>query len=149
MARGVNRVILVGNLGQDPDVRYTQGGAAICNLSVATNESWKDRNSGERQERTEWHRCVIFGAAGEAAGKMLKKGAQVYLEGRIQTRKWQTKDGQDRYSTEIVVKDWVHIGAREGGGQQRSGGYQDRSYSGSAGSSTPLPADNFDDGIPF
>jgi len=103
MARGINKVILVGNLGNDPDVRYTAGGSAVANLSVATSESWKDRQSGERQERTEWHRVVIFGKLAEVAGQYLKKGARVYLEGKLQTRKWQGQDGQDRYTTEVVL----------------------------------------------
>jgi len=103
MARGINKVILVGNLGNDPDVRYTASGSAVANLSVATSESWKDRQSGERQERTEWHRVVIFGKLAEVAAQYLKKGARVYLEGKLQTRKWQGQDGQDRYTTEVVL----------------------------------------------
>ncbi|KMT65940.1 single-stranded DNA-binding protein [Catenovulum maritimum] len=102
-ARGINKVILVGNLGQDPEVRYMPNGNAVANLTIATSESWKDRNSGQLQEKTEWHRVVIFGKLAEIAGEYLRKGSQVYLEGKLQTRKWQDQQGQDRYSTEIVV----------------------------------------------
>jgi len=101
--RGVNKVILVGNLGQDPEVRYTPGGAAITNISIATSDSWKDKNTGQMQEKTEWHRVVFFGKLAEIAGEYLHKGSQVYVEGKLQTRKWQDKQGQDRYSTEVVV----------------------------------------------
>jgi single-strand DNA-binding protein len=100
---GVNKAIIVGRLGEDPSVRYTPAGAAITNISVATSESWKDKNSGQKQEKTEWHRVVFFGKLAEIAGEYLKKGSQVYIEGKLQTRKWQDKQGQDRYTTEIVV----------------------------------------------
>lgn len=104
MARGINKVILVGSLGADPDIKYTGDGKAIANLSVATNEEWKDKNTGQKQEKTEWHRVVIFGKLAEIAGQYLTKGSQVYLEGKLQTRKWQDKNtGQDRYTTEVVV----------------------------------------------
>ena len=103
MARGINKVILIGNLGQDPDVRYSADGRAIANISVATTDSWKDKNTGERQDRTEWHRVVFFGKLAEIVAEYLKKGSQVYIEGRLQTRKWQDKSGQDRYTTEVVV----------------------------------------------
>lgn len=103
MARGVNKVILIGNLGNDPDVRFTPNGSAVANLSLATSESWRDRNTGEQQERTEWHRVVMFGKLAEIAQQYLRKGSKVYIEGKLQTRKWQGQDGQDRYSTEIVV----------------------------------------------
>lgn len=116
MARGVNKVILIGNLGRDPEVRYSPNGQAIANVTIATSESWKDKNSGEKQERTEWHRVVFFGRLAEIAGEYLKKGAQVYIEGRLQTRKWQDKDGQDRYTTEIVALDMQMLGPRSGGG---------------------------------
>ncbi|MER2494292.1 single-stranded DNA-binding protein [Catenovulum sediminis] len=102
-SRGINKVILVGNLGQDPEVRYMPNGNAVANLTLATSESWKDRNSGQMQEKTEWHRIVIFGKLAEIAGEYLRKGSQVYIEGKLQTRKWQDQQGQDRYSTEIVV----------------------------------------------
>jgi len=101
--KGVNKVILVGTLGKDPDVRYTQNGNAVANLSVATSEQWTDKQSGERQEKTEWHRVSIFGKLAEIAGQYLKKGSQVYLEGKLQTRKWQDKNGNDQYTTEIVL----------------------------------------------
>ena len=100
---GVNKVILVGNLGKDPDVRYTPDGKAITNITLATSESWKDKNTGQRQEKTEWHRVVFFGGLANVAGEYLKKGSKVYIEGKLQTRKWQDKSGQDRYTTEIVV----------------------------------------------
>ena len=103
MARGVNKVILIGNVGNDPDIRFTPNGGAIAVLSIATTESWKDRNSGQQQEKTEWHRIVIFGKLAEIAQQYLRKGSKVYIEGKLQTRKWQDRDGQDRYTTEIVV----------------------------------------------
>lgn len=103
MARGINKVILIGNLGQDPDVRYSADGRAIANISVATTDSWKDKNTGERQDRTEWHRVVFFGKLAEIVAEYLKKGSQVYIEGWLRTRKWQDKSGQDRYTTEVVV----------------------------------------------
>ena len=103
MARGVNKVILIGNLGNDPEVRFTQGGDAVANLSLATHESWRDRTSGEMQERTEWHRIVMFGKLADIAQQYLRKGSKVYIEGRLQTRKWQDQQGMDRYTTEVVV----------------------------------------------
>ncbi len=107
--RGVNKVILVGNLGQDPEVRYSTGGAAITNISIATSDSWKDKNTGQMQEKTEWHRVVFFGKLAEIAGEYLHKGSQVYVEGKLQTRKWQDKQGQDRYSTEVVVDSFTGV----------------------------------------
>jgi single-strand DNA-binding protein len=109
-SRGINKVILVGNLGQDPEVKYMPNGNAVCNITVATSESWKDKNSGEMQERTEWHRVVFFRRLAEIAGEYLKKGSQVYLEGRLQTRKWQDQQGQDRYTTEIVADNMQMLG---------------------------------------
>ena len=103
MARGINKVILIGNLGADPEVRYLPSGNAVANLNVATSEAWKDRQSGEQQERTEWHRVVIFGKLAEIAGQYLRKGSKVYLEGKLQTRKWQDQQGVDRYSTEVII----------------------------------------------
>ena len=103
MARGINKVILIGNLGNDPEVRLTSTGSAVANLSVATSESWKDRNTGQPQEKTEWHRVVMFGKLAEIAQQYLRKGSKVYLEGKLQTRKWLSQDGQDRYTTEIVI----------------------------------------------
>ncbi len=148
MARGVNKVILVGNLGQDPDVRYAPSGSAITNISVATAESWKDKNTGEKQEKTEWHRVVFFNRLAEIAGEYLRKGSQVYIEGRIQTRKWEDKDGNDRYTTEIVANEMQMLGGRDGGGVD---------YSQASSNSAPAPAkkqaepvaDDFDDDIPF
>ena len=116
MARGVNKVILVGNLGADPETRYSASGGAITNIRVATNESWTDRQTNERRERTEWHRVVLFSRLAEVAEQYLRKGSQVYIEGRIQTRKWQGQDGQDRYTTEIVANDLQMLGGRGGAG---------------------------------
>ena len=120
--RGVNRAIIVGTLGKDPEIRYTAGGSAVVNFSVATNETWKDKNTGEQVEKTEWHRIVMFGKLAEIAGEYLKKGAQVYLEGKIQTRKWQGQDGQDRYTTEILANEMQMLGGRGG----NDGGQTDR-----------------------
>ncbi|HEY5789438.1 MAG TPA: single-stranded DNA-binding protein [Gammaproteobacteria bacterium] len=116
MARGVNKVILIGNLGADPEVRYTTSGGAVCNARLATSESWKDKQTGEQREQTEWHRVVFFGRLGEIAGEYLKKGSKVYVEGSIRTRKWQDKEGQDRYSTEIVANEMQMLDSRGGGG---------------------------------
>ena len=109
---GVNKVILVGTLGRDPEVKYGSNGNAIVNLSLATSETWKDKNSGEKQEKTEWHRVVIFGKLAEIAAEYLKKGSQAYFEGKLQTRKWQDKDGQDRYTTEIVAHQMQMLGGK-------------------------------------
>ena len=138
MAGGINKVILVGNLGQDPEIRYTADGRPIANFSIATSESWKDKNSGEKREKTEWHRLVVFGKLAEICGEYLSKGRQVYIEGKLQTRKWQGQDGQDRYTTEIVVDQrgiMQMLGTREGGGggprpaAGGGGGYpQDQGY---------------------
>lgn len=126
----INKVILIGNLGRDPETRYMPDGAAITNITIATNEVWKDKNSGEKQERTEWHRIAFFGRLAEIAGEYLKKGAQVYVEGRLQTRKWQDKDGTDRYTTEIVANEMKMLGARSGAGEA------------SMAEASPLPATN-------
>ena len=112
MARGVNKAIIVGTLGQDPEIRYTANGSAVANISVATNETWKDKSTGEAQERTEWHRIVMFGKLAEIAQQYLKKGSQAYFEGRIQTSKWQDNSGNDRYSTEIVANEMQMLGQR-------------------------------------
>jgi single-strand DNA-binding protein len=112
--KGVNKVIILGTLGKDPEIKYTASGSAIANISVATNESWKDKNSGEKVEKTEWHRIVMFGKLADIAGQYLKKGSQAYFEGKIQTRKWQDQNGQDRYSTEIVANEMQMIGSRDG-----------------------------------
>lgn len=156
-SRGVNKVILVGNLGQDPDVRYMPNGGAVANITVATSETWKDKNTGENQEKTEWHRVVMFRRLGEIAGEYLKKGSKVYIEGKLQTRKWQDQNGQDRYTTEIVADTMQMLDSRGGsadfsggggGGQSRpapqQGGGQPQ------GQSAPPPMDNgFEDDIPF
>ncbi|MCW8982679.1 MAG: single-stranded DNA-binding protein, partial [Gammaproteobacteria bacterium] len=112
MARGVNKVILVGNLGKDPEMRYTADSKAVANLTIATSEQWKDKNTGQNQEKTEWHRVVAFGRLAEIMGEYLKKGSQVYIEGKIQTRKWQDQQGQDRYTTEVVANDLQMLGGR-------------------------------------
>jgi single-strand DNA-binding protein len=146
--RGVNKAILIGNLGADPEMRYTQSGRAVANLRIATSERWKDKQSGEQQERTEWHRVVLFGKLGEIAGEYLKKGSQVYLEGRIQTRKWQGQDGQDRYTTEIVANEMQMLGSRgEGGG--RSTGEYGGNYAPDSASSPASAGTLEDDDIPF
>jgi len=125
----VNKVIIVGNLGRDPEVRYSPDGAAICNVSIATTSQWKDKASGEKREETEWHRVVMYNRLAEIAGEYLKKGRSVYIEGRLKTRKWQDKDtGADRYSTEIVADQMQMLGGREGGGEggfSGGGGYED------------------------
>lgn len=123
--KGVNKVILVGNLGNDPEVRYMPNGNAVANLSLATSESWKDPQ-GQMQERTEWHRLTMYRRLAEIAGEYLKKGSQIYVEGKLQTRKWQDQSGQDRYTTEIIVDQMQMLGGRggEGGGGNAGGGYQ-------------------------
>ncbi|HSH83761.1 MAG TPA: single-stranded DNA-binding protein [Guyparkeria sp.] len=122
MARGVNKAIIIGNLGADPEVRYLPSGGQVANINVATTEQWRDKATGENRENTEWHRIVFFGRLAEIVGEYLKKGNQVYVEGRIQTRKWQGQDGQDRYTTEIVANEMQMLGGRQGGGGQ-GGGY--------------------------
>ncbi|MBT8115782.1 MAG: single-stranded DNA-binding protein [Arenicella sp.] len=154
MARGINKVILVGNLGNDPEVRYANNGSAIANISVATTDSWKDKNTGEQQEKTEWHRVVMFNRLGEIAGEYLKKGSQVYIEGRLQTRKWQDQSGQDRYTTEIVANEMQMLGSRGGGSDMSSGGgYQAPKQSSQepqqAAQPAAQPSNDFDDDIPF
>jgi single-strand DNA-binding protein len=116
MARGINKVILIGNVGQDPETRTTPGGTTVTNLRVATSESWRDKQSGEMKEQTEWHTVVLWSRLGEIAAEYLRKGSQVYLEGRLQTRKWQDKSGNDRYTTEIVASEMQMLGSRGGGG---------------------------------
>ncbi len=111
-SRGLNKVMLIGNLGADPDIRYSASGSAIANVSIATTDSWRDKNTGEQQDRTEWHRVVFFGKLAEIVQQYLKKGATIYVEGRLQTRKWQGKDGQDRYTTEVVAAEMTMLGGR-------------------------------------
>jgi len=123
-SRGVNKVIIVGNLGQDPEVRFMPNGSAVANLTVATSETWKDKQSGEQKEKTEWHRIVIYQRLAEIAGEYLKKGSKVYLEGRLQTRKWQNQQGQDQYTTEIVANEMQMLDSRGQGGGQQGGGFQ-------------------------
>ena len=152
MARGVNKVILIGHLGRDPEVRYSPNGQAIANVNLATSESWKDRNTGEKQERTEWHRIVFFGRLAEIAGEYLKKGMQIYVGGRLQTRKWQDKDGNDRYTTEIVAADMQMLGSRAGAGVPDENYASEPMPSGAAerGSARAAQAgEDFDDDIPF
>lgn len=130
-SRGINKVIVLGNLGKDPEVRYMPSGGQVTNITVATSESWKDKDTGETKEVTEWHRIVFFNRLAEIAGQYLKKGSQVYIEGALKTRKWQGQDGQDRYTTEIVASEMQMLGGRggAGGGQHDSGGYDDGGYS--------------------
>ena len=158
MARGINKVILVGNLGQDPETRYMPSGSAVTNFTVATNESWKDKQTGEQKERTEWHRVVMFDRLAEIAAEYLRKGSQVYIEGKLQTRKWQGQDGQDRYTTEIRANEMQMLGGRGGGGGGGSfgGGAGGGSFGGGGGqkggggNAPPQPGpDDFDDDIPF
>tara|TARA_Y100001934_G_scaffold254928_2_gene321407 strand:- start:281 stop:796 length:516 start_codon:yes stop_codon:yes gene_type:complete len=171
MARGVNKVILIGNLGADPETRFMPSGGAVTNVRLATSETWKDKQSGQMQERTEWHRVVFFNKLGEIAGEYLKKGSKVYIEGSIRTRKWQGQDGQDRYTTEIVANDMQMLDGRgDGGGQGggyasqgNQGGYQNQNENYGGGNAAPQqnqspsqnqggfsgPADDFDDDIPF
>ena len=116
MARGINKVIFVGNLGGDPETRYMPSGSAVTNFTVATNESWKDKQTGEQKDRTEWHQVAMFGRLAEIAAEYLRKGSQVYIEGKLRTRKWQGQDGQDRYTTEIIADEMQMLGGRGGGG---------------------------------
>lgn len=148
MARGVNKVILVGTLGADPDTRYTPSNAAVTNLSIATNESWKDKQSGEQKEKTEWHRVVMFNRLAEIATEYLRKGSQVYIEGKIQTRKWEDKEGKDRWTTEIVANEMQMLGSRSSGGNSAPSSPEESS---SNTTSTPEKqgSDDFDDDIPF
>lgn len=133
MARGINKVILVGNLGADPEVRYTAGGTAIASLSVATSEQWTDKQSGQKQERTEWHRVKLFGRLAEIAGEYLKKGRQVYIEGSLRTDKYTDKQGVERYSTDIIASDLQMLGGMGGEGGGGGGGYRERPQSGGGG----------------
>jgi len=160
MARGINKVIIVGNLGGDPETRYMPSGSAVTNMTVATNESWKDKQTGEQKDRTEWHKVAMFGRLAEIAAEYLRKGSQVYIEGKLRTRKWQGQDGQDRYTTEIIADEMQMLGGRGGaggggsfggggGGGQQGGGQQGGGQQG-GGSAPPQPGpDDFDDDIPF
>jgi single-strand DNA-binding protein len=161
MARGVNKVILVGNLGADPETRSMPSGTTVTNIRIATSESWKDKASGAQQERTEWHSIALFGRLGEIAAEYLRKGSQVFIEGKLRTRKWQDKQGNDRFTTEIIADNMQMLGGRAGGagapaGAERSSGAE-RSGGGSAPprddyDQSPAPAggkEEFDDDIPF
>jgi single-strand DNA-binding protein len=162
MARGINKVIIVGNVGGDPETRYMPSGSAVTNLTIATNESWKDKQTGEQKERTEWHRVAMFNRLAEIAAEYLRKGSQVYIEGKLRTRKWQDKSGQDRYTTEIIADEMQMLGGRGGSGGGGNfgggsaggpsgddmGGSQGGSQGG--GNAPPQPGpDDFDDDIPF
>lgn len=176
MARGINKVILIGNVGQDPEVKYMPSGGAITNVSVATSETWKDKNTGQPQERTEWHRVVFFNRLGEIAGEYLKKGSKIYIEGSLRTRKWQAQDGTDRYTTEIVASEMQMLDGRDDSGGQGGGGLgsggsfgggygtgnsttqqgnrtgnntQAQNYATQQGQQPPAGFDHFDDDIPF
>lgn len=146
MARGVNKVILVGNVGQDPETRFTASGSAITNVSIATSESWKDKQTGQMQEKTEWHRVVFFNRLGEIAGEYLKKGSKVYVEGKLQTRKWQDQNGQDKYTTEIVANELQMLDSR---GEQQAATAQNSAPQQSSSATPPPQMDSFDDDIPF
>jgi single-strand DNA-binding protein len=160
MARGINKVILIGNLGQDPETRSLPSGMTVTNIRIATSESWKDKQSGETKEQTEWHSIALFGRLGEIAGEYLKKGSQVYIEGRLRTRKWQDKQGNDRYTTEIIANEMQMMGGRGGGGggmrgdsggggeSRGSRGQQQDDYAESSATTGTEKAD-FDDDIPF
>lgn len=153
MARGVNKVILVGNLGRDPEVKYTASGAAVVNITVATSESWNDKQTNERVEKTEWHRVVAFQRLAEIMGEYLRKGSQVYIEGKLQTRKWQDQNGQDRYTTEIVANEMQMLGSR-GDAPTRQQGEQGGFRSNKPAQQAPAPEASGgggfdDDDIPF
>lgn len=151
MSKGINKVILIGNLGADPDVRYTSSQRAVANVRLATAESWKDRETGQQQERTEWHRVVFYGPLAEIVKEYLRKGSQIYVEGRLQTRKWQGQDGQDRYTTEIVANEMQMLGGRGGGSAPAAPAERDSAPARSqpaAGGFDSAPPD-FDDDIPF
>ena len=160
MARGINKVILIGNLGADPETRAMPSGTTVANLRIATSESWRDKQTGEQQERTEWHRVALFGRLAEIAGEYLRKGSQVYIEGSLRTRKWQDKQGNDRYSTEIIGNDLQMLGGRGGGaGAAPMGGAPESASRVGAGAGAPAFAEEssggggrseeFDDDIPF
>jgi single-strand DNA-binding protein len=147
MARGINKVILIGNLGADPETRYMPSGGAVTNIRIATSEQWKDKNTGDQQERTEWHNVAMFGRLAEIAAEYLRKGSSVYIEGRLRTRKWQDKDGNDRWTTEIVANEMQMLGGRgDAGAPARSSASAPAAATAGAG---PGPMPDFDDDIPF
>jgi len=155
MARGINKVILVGNLGKDPETRYMPSGSAVTNLTLATSEAWKDKQSGEQQERTEWHKVAMFGRLAEIAAEYLRKGSQVYIEGKLRTRKWQDKEGKDRWTTEIVADEMQMLGGKGGGAGAGAGMGAGAGAGGSSGggraavNDSGAPPGDFDDDIPF
>jgi single-strand DNA-binding protein len=156
MARGINKVILVGNLGKDPETRYMPSGSAVTNLTLATSEAWKDKQSGEQQERTEWHKVAMFGRLAEIAAEYLRKGSQVYIEGKLRTRKWQDKEGKDRWTTEIVADEMQMLGGKGGGAGAGAGMGAGAAAGGSGGgggraavNDSGAPPGDFDDDIPF
>lgn len=146
MARGVNKVILIGHCGKDPETRYMPSGGAVTNISIATSEGWKDKQTGENKEKTEWHNVVFFNRLAEIAGEYLRKGSQIYVEGRLQTRKWQDKSGNDRYTTEIVANEMQMLGGKGGGG---GGDSYAPAQSSQPESAPAMVDDGFDDDIPF
>lgn len=148
MARGINKVILIGNLGKDPEVRYMANGQAVANVTLATSENWKDKNTGEQQERTEWHRVVFFRRLAEIASEYLKKGSRIYVEGKLQTRKWQDNQGQDRYTTEIVANEMQMLDSRSGASAGGSN-FAPAQSNEPAYEPQMAPAGDFDDDIPF
>lgn len=145
MARGINKVILVGHLGNDPETRYMPSGDAVTNVRLATSESWRDKNTGEQQDRTEWHSVAFFGRLAEIAGEYLRKGSQIYVEGRLRTRKWQDREGNDRYTTEIIANEMQMLGGRPGA----SAPAKTADDVAPAPAPTGPPSDEFDDDIPF
>ena len=147
MARGVNKVTLIGNLGNDPELRSTQSGSAVANITLATSESWRDKETQETKERVEWHRIIFFGRLAEVVNEYLRKGSQVYVEGRIQTRKWQDKDGNDRYTTEIVANEMQMLGSR--GTNSESPASQQSASTSQPASQSAIVNEPFDDDIPF
>ena len=159
MARGINKVILIGNLGADPETRSMPSGMTVANIRIATSESWKDKQSGEQKERTEWHNVAMFGRLGEIAGEYLRKGSQVYIEGSLRTRKWQDKEGRDRYTTEVIADEMQMLGGRGGGGGSgggSTGNYESRERApagepaaAGVGAGAGASAEEFDDDIPF
>jgi single-strand DNA-binding protein len=155
MARGVNKVILVGTLGKDPETRYMPSGSAVTNLRIATNEQWKDKQTGEQQERTEWHSIAMFGRLAEIAAEYLRKGQQVYIEGKLRTRKWQDKEGKDRYTTEIVADEMQMLGGKGSGGGASTGAAAGAGAAAAGGGGRAAvndsggPPGDFDDDIPF
>ena len=148
MGRGINKAVIVGHLGADPEIRYATNGNAVASVRVATNESWKDKQTGEQKDRTEWHKVAMFNRLAEIAAEYLRKGSQVYIEGKLRTRKWQGQDGQDRYTTEIIADEMQMLGGRGGAGG--GGSYGGGGQQGGGGNAPPQPGpDDFDDDIPF